>query len=131
MTVTIILPGILISGGSPVFTSVEVLFPSTNQSCSLPSLPDGRYDHTMDTMDSLLLCGGSYSPTTCLTFSSGKWINTTTLAEERADHSSWQSEQGLVLMGGYTSPNTSEIVRVGAEQGEPSFPMYYSTRLVS
>ena len=78
-------------------------------------------------MDSLLICGGYYNATPCLTFSSGKWITSHSLVEGRGDHTSWQTEQGVVLMGGADSPATSETVQMGGEQGEPSFPMQYST----
>merc|ERR1719186_1894257 len=71
--------GILISGGHHTTaegTSVEVYVPSTGQSCSLPSLPDDRWGHSMD-MDSItsspLICGGYDSASTassCLSFSS-------------------------------------------------------------
>merc|ERR1711892_1174467 len=120
---------ILLSGGYKnsigALTSVEVFSPSTGQSCSLPSLPVQRYGHTMD---NLLVCGGEYTRTTCLTFSSGKWMTSHSLVEERWAHTSWQTEQGVVvLMGGDGSPATSELVQMGGEQGEPSFPMQYRT----
>jgi len=132
---------ILLSGGvdsNDYLTSVEVFSPSTGKSCSLPSLPDWRTSHTMN---SLLVCGGYYwdTTTTCLTFSSGKWMTSHSLVEERDDHTSWQTEEGVVvLMGGNDkggdgsqtdSPTTSELVQMGGEQGEPSFPMQYKTVL--
>jgi len=120
---------ILLSGGETydAQNSVEVFSPTTGQSCSLPSLPDWRRGHTMD---SLLVCGGSsfYARNTCLTFSSGKWMTSHSLVEERYRHTSWQTEEGVVvLMGGEGSPATSELVQMGGEQGEPSFAMQYST----
>ena len=90
-------------------------------------------------MNSLLVCGGYYwdTTTTCLTFSSGKWMTSHSLVEERNGHTSWQTEEGVVvLMGGddkggdgsqTDSPTTSELVQMGGEQGEPSFPMQYRT----
>ena len=117
-------PGILLSGGSSTSTSVEVYVPSTGQSCSLPPLPDGRWLHTMD---SLYTCGGVSTPTSCLHFSYGQWTTSHSLLEERVDHSSWQTEQGLVLMGGWSSSTTSEIVPTDGEQGVAGFAMKYST----
>jgi hypothetical protein len=108
-------------------TNVEVYVPSTGQSCSLPSLPDQRYRHTMD---SLYICGGYYyssAATNCLHFSSGQWYTSHTLVESRYGQSSWQTDQGLVLMGGDGSPSTSEIVPTAGEQGGPSFGMQYPT----
>ena len=119
------MPGIILSGGYGASTSVEVFVPSTGLSCSLPALPDERYSHTMD---SLLICGGSVSSaSTCLSFTSGQWITSHTLVEERFHHTSWQTEQGLVLMGGQGFPDTSEIVATAGGQGGPSFAMQYST----
>jgi hypothetical protein len=126
--IIISMPGIILSGGYGASTSVEVFVPSTGQSCSLPALPDERYGHTMD---SLLICGGGWdsttAATTCLSFTSGQWITSHTLVEERNYHTSWQTEQGLVLMGGYSSPDTSEILATAGGQGGPSFAMQYST----
>ena len=50
------------------------------------------------------------------------------LAEGRDAHSSWQTDQGLVLMGGYDSPVTREILPMTGEQGGPGFAMQYDTR---
>ena len=118
--------GIILSGGNGAKTSVEVFVPSTGLSCSLPALPDQRYDHTMD---SLLICGGydDSSPSTCLTFTSGQWVTSHTLLERWCTHTSWQTEQGLVVMGGLYRPYTSEIVATPGVQGGPSFDMQYST----
>jgi hypothetical protein len=81
-------------------------------------------------MDSLLICGGydySTAATTCLSFTSGQWITSHTLVEKRYAHTSWQTEQGLVLLGGVYSPDTSEIVATAGGQGGPSFAMQYRT----
>jgi len=127
---------ILLSGGGSTIgaeKSVEVFSPSTGKSCSLPSLPDQRSAHTMN---SLLICGGDHSKitrTTCLTFSSGKWITSHSLVIGRYDHTSWQREEGVVVLmggddrGGYGSSTTSELVQMGGEQGELSFPMQHKT----
>ena len=45
---------------------------------------------------------------------SGTWSNYATTLEERYDHTSWVTpEEKLVLMGGYYSDTTSEIVNGG------------------
>ena len=125
--IIITMPGIIISGGGDgdKLTSVEVFVPSTGLSCSLPGLPDDRYRHTMD---GLLICGGSYyeTATTCMSFTSGQWNTSHTLVERRYIHTSWQTEQGLVLMGGVYSKNTSEIVATAGGQGGPSFDLQNS-----
>merc|ERR1711892_133839 len=54
-------------------------------------------------------------------------VEGTALEEGRADHTSWQREQDILLMGGYV-PYTSEIVHMGGEQGEASFAMEYDSK---
>ena len=130
MTIILIsMLGLLLAGGYGAETSVEVFSPSTGQSCMLPSLPDQRYDHTAN---NLLLCGGehAFTGTTCLTFSSGKWFTSHTLVEERSGHTSWQTEQGVVLMGGWYSPYTSDILDMAGDHWEASFAMRYQTEYV-
>ena len=115
-------PGLVISGGSGSYTSVEMFIPSTNHSCTLPSLPDRMTSHTMS---GLTICGGHHTSTECLQLSSGVWSVSHTLQEERYGHSSWQSDQqGVILMGGWSySDMSSEVVG----QGGVSFDMRYDT----
>ena len=96
------IPALIITGGANSggeLSSVEVYVPSINKSCTLPSLPERRYDHTQD---HLTACGGSFSfpVMSCTTFSGGKWT-TNKLMEERNAHTSWVSPIGLVLIGGW------------------------------
>ena len=123
--------GILISGGhgadADTILSVEVFSP-THQ-CVLPSLPDGRWGHTSD---GLTLCGAGWktNKATCTTFSSGKWVTSHALAEERRYHTSWNNmEEGkIILMGGQSSGNTTETLTFGEYDGVPGFPMKYDTQ---
>jgi len=117
--------GILVSGGyGDAITSVEVFSPLTGESCSLPSLPDHRYRHTMD---GLLICGGDLTTVSCLTFSSGEWTRSNTLVEPRTDHTSWQTEEGVVLIGGDYGYYTTELVHEAGVEGELSFDMQNAT----
>ena len=115
-------------GDSMPDASVEVYVPSTNQSCSLPSLPDVRVGHSMD---NLTVCGGEMTKTSCMMFSSGMWLTSYTLTEERSYHLSWQTTQGSHLIGGDYSPSTTELVPAAGQQGGPSFAMKYKTRFES
>ena len=117
--------GIIVSGGSnhEAGTSVEVFNPVTNNSCELPSLPKARSDHTMD---GLTICGGG-DYVTCLTFSSGQWVTSHALTENRDYHCSWSTGPGIVLLGGAESPNTTEIVLHREYEAVPGFSMQYIT----
>merc|ERR1719186_2533016 len=114
--------GIAVSGGygfGEAGTTAEVFVPATGLSCSLPTLPADRVEHTMD---SLYICGGGYTSTTynsCLHLHNGKWTISHTLVDGRVFHCSWETEHGLVLMGGNSggSPFTSEIVPTDGGQG--------------
>ena len=119
---------ILITGGSGTEHSAEVFLPSTSTSCQLPGLVLGRYRHTQDTF---LLCGSTYSDawTSCEEFSpaTGTWALTNhTLQKSRYGHVSWSVEEGTLLMGGFSSGTTSEIVKHDATT-ETSFEMKYDT----
>merc|ERR1712110_353519 len=121
--------GLIISGGQPwdsAGQSVEVYVPSTGQHCQLAELPDERVGHTMEKMT---LCGGGYysdTETSCLTLTDAGWeVTTTTLLEERSQHSSWDSPAGVILMGGYGSSGrtTEKILQDGTSTA--SFDLKY------
>ena len=81
-------------------------------------------------MDSLEICGGGYftnTTTTCITFTSGQWVTSHALAEERWHHTSWSTEAGIILMGGDLSGMTTEIISQGEYDGVPWFDMQYNT----
>ena len=49
------------------------------------------------------------------------------LAEERYYHTSWEREEGLLLLGGRESPTTTELLTEGSEEGVPAFSLQYRT----
>ena len=76
-------------------------------------------------MSGLTICGGANTRTTCLQLSSGQWSVSHNLTQQRYHHSSWESDQGVVLMGGYLdSALSSEVVG----QGGVAFDMKYDIR---
>ena len=105
---------------------MEVFNPTTKTGCLLPSLPDERVDHTMDSLE---ICGGFYSsPTnTCITFTSGQWVTSHALTEQRWEHISWSTDAGTILMGGEDSGRTTELISQGEYDGIPWFDMQYRT----
>jgi len=120
--------GIIVSGGTKAAASVEIFIPSTGETCSLPRmLQGGRYSHTMDVVgDGVLVCGGGdydYSYKTCHTLEDGRWVISHDLTEWRALHNSWVSGTDLLLIGGWYSPYSSEVVTIGEDQGESSFSL--------
>ena len=105
-----------------------MFLPSISTSCELPGLVVRRYDHTLD---GLLACGGldSEAGYSCEEFSpaTGTWARTShTLQEEKWSHVSWSVEEGTLLMGGFSSGTTSEIVKHDGTT-ETSFDMKYNT----
>merc|ERR1739838_720789 len=117
--------GIIISGGGSASNTVEVFIPGSGLGCTLPDLPNDRFGHSMD---GLVLCGGGYSNigTNCLSFTSGQWNTSHTLLHSRYCHSSWMSEEGLVLIGGRGSPTTTELLQ--DSNSVPYFDLKYRTR---
>ena len=104
---------------------MEVLNPTTGQSCHLPSLPDKRWLHSSAGLE---ICGGYYTRTSCITLSSsGEWVTSHTLLEKRFQHVSWVTEEGTIIMGGRVPySKTTEIVRKG-EDSVPGFKLKYHT----
>ena len=105
-------------------TSVEVLSPSgVPLPCSVPPLPDERYEHTQD---GLVACGGNNAATftTCVTLTGGGWPESHQLRQRREDHSSWRSPAGLLLMGG----TSTEIPSATDSSTTSSFTLAYKTR---
>ena len=101
--------------------------PHDSQGCLLPSLPDSRWGHTMDSLE---ICGGGYftnTTTTCITFTSGQWVTSHALAEMRGGHTSWSKDAGMILLGGGYSGNTAEIISQGEYNGMPGFNMQHDT----
>ena len=135
---------VLITGGdnSDATHTSEIYDPASESSCSLPQLPDKRFAHTqvisahsnwnvnlylyIDNQDGSLTCGGSQSADSCLMWSSGSWTKSHSLSLARRSHISFPTSQGTFLLGGYTNPLTSDLVK---EDGtvEPGFGLKYRT----
>ena len=61
-----------------------------------------------------LVCGGpegTPQSKTCLSLTAGGWVKTHDLQQERVKHISWTTGEGTVLIGGYKSQFTTEIVK--------------------
>ena len=118
----------MISGGygNRPKVEVEVISPGVNVSCSVPDLPQPRYDHTMNNN---IVCGGGGGTTSCDQLTSAGWTRSHTLIHKRWYHSSWEVEDGIILMGGVLSGTTSEIAKWDGTT-EELFSMKYDTRYI-
>ena len=120
--------GVLITGGGDSRSKVEVYNPLSQNTCSLPDLPDLRHEHTLC---GRLLCGGFQSGRSCLRWDDHHHIFTTadvTLQHDRKGHLCWaEDSQGVRLMGGNDSSNTTEYVSSGGSVTTPGFHLEYST----
>ena len=118
---------IIITGGytdEGTDDSVELLFPNGTFLCSLPSLPDPRYYHTQS---GLVACGGVGGYKDRIIFSGGQWNTSHSLLYSRFEHTSWSSTQhGKILIGGYDSRTTTEMLTETGESQE-SFTLKYQT----
>merc|ERR1712012_671273 len=103
--------GLLITGGDNegAGRSAELWSWDNTQSCQLPSLPSNRDGHTQN---GNMICGGweGAASKTCLTLSDGEWSSGAELRDWRDGHTSWSSDQGLVLVGGWDSEWSTEMV---------------------
>ena len=115
---------VLIVGGHNIeqpVTHSEVFFPRTGKGCIVPEyeFPGGAYgnDATMNTFgDKTLLCGGWDHSSECYEFTPSNatvWTKYADLNHKRNKQTTWESSQGLVLMGGKYSPKTAELVGGG------------------
>ena len=136
---------VLITGDhkySNASNTAELYLPSSGLSCSLPSLPDYRYSHSVESTG--LLCSGENKDyddhdgneksflDTCLQWrpDTGKWEEALTLSVGRYWHVSWTPSSGIgtYLMGGDDSASwrTTTLIKPDGTQ-EPGFPLKYRT----
>ena len=113
----------IISGGY-LEQSVELYDLYNLSSCLLPELSHQTTKHSQvkwnyydeqliaDIQNGMLTCGGErLNKGYCRTFVNGSWsTEKIELQEDRWEHSSWEFEQGILLIGGVASPVTTEIV---------------------
>ena len=114
--------GVLISGGfnGEGLKSAEIYFPSSNTRCSLPELPVERSWHTQDGQLACGGVGGSKTMTSCDKWSpdSGSWTQSHTLRQRKYYHVSWNTEDGVHLIGGSSSIKTTELVKEDDSVGD-------------
>ena len=59
-----------------------------------------------------LICGGNDgdADVTCVTWTNGSWSVSHHLIYGRYDHTSWETDEGVLLIGGQGSSTTTEMV---------------------
>ena len=119
-TCRLTIAGVLVVGGYGSANAVEVFLPGTKVSCPMKSLPTGRWQHTLSTVDNQpVACGGggSAEQKTCDIFKSGSgqgsWEHYAHLASARSSPTALSSGGDLLLLGGYYSQTTTELVGKG------------------
>ena len=103
----------LITGGRIVVNkryirSVEAYNPHVKKICKLPDLPESRMGHSIC---GGLICGGESERSNCLKLGPSGFVKTkVTLKHPRRHHLCWNLPEGVLLLGGKSSPSTTELV---------------------
>ena len=120
---------IIVTGGNPNTTSVEILKTDGTPWCTLIDFPGDRFGHTQS---GLTACGGSIDSgcgKSCVTFDNGTWKHSHNLTHNRNYHSTWTSSQhGIYLIGGWAGLKTERLTKDGGSQ--PGFSLVKSAMYV-
>ena len=123
------LDGILVTGTSPVHHGRTSEFITSNGSiCTLiPQLPRAKNLHTQS---GLTACGGNgYVWKSCYTLINGVWETShSNLLQERRAGLSWNSPEGIILLGGTSSKRTSELLSSTSDASTEKFRLTYDTQ---
>ena len=119
--------GMLITGGwsssKGNLKSVEVYNPYINKICKLPDLPYAVAKHSLC---GGLACGGSGNPcrSQCMKFGPSGFVKATvSLKQYRRNHLCWKWPRGVLLLGGESSPKTTELVSYDGSTSESKFDL--------
>ena len=117
----------MVGGYSGSFLDVVELFNlSTLTSCAITGkLDQPRFDHTGD---GNLVCGGrdtdDVSISSCYNVATGDTIN---LLDGRAGHTSWSTDAGIYLLGGWESSSRRTTELVTGDTTQAGFGLQYDT----
>ena len=122
-----ILDGIILTGGftneRPNGYSVEVVR-GDGTTCTLPKMSVRRTHHTQA---GPTVCGGLQKQPNCMTFKNGKWITSHNLKEKRDGSVSWNSPNGIMLLGG-TANQKTELLSSTSTTTTEQFTLPYVTK---
>jgi len=110
---------LLVLGGTGALTSGEVWSPLEGQTvCLLPPLTRELWSHSVDWVEDNVLACSDFSCDRFTPGGSGGWEVGDHLLSRRWQHTTAITSRGLLLLGGYHSKNTTEILG-----GGPSFSL--------
>ena len=87
---------------------------SSSSSCSYLNQDRAPWTRIYHKQVGLTVCGDNWNgdnPKNCETFVDGQWRVSHNLPERRVLHSIWHSPEGILLMGGYYSGLTTELLK--------------------
>ena len=121
---------VMVTGGQGVTdsvkTSVELLSSNGTRLCSLPNLPEKKWQHSQT---GVLACGGGSRGSgsaykSCFKFTDSRWKKSHTMGTSRYGHTGWASPQGVLLIGGTdTQSQTSAELLTDNGGATPSFTL--------
>ena len=114
------------SEGFEDLNSTELLNMDGTWNCPMPTMPEPRLGHTQT---GPVVCGGYDGSKSCISFIRGSvnWKKTHTLARRgRVQHSAWASPRGIMLLGGWGSKTSTEILMESGDTN-PGFNLDYRT----
>ena len=106
---------------------VELFNPNTGTSCVIT----GKLDQPREyhTGDGNLVCGGKDNDgvrlSSCYNVATGATIN---LLNERSSHTSWSTDAGVYLLGGWTDSNLRTTELVTGDTTQAGFGLKYDTK---
>ena len=123
---TVLLVGVIITGGNSQRKAVEVYNPVSQNTCSLDPLPSNRYFHTLC---SGLLCGHDKiaDSKTCLKWDAktNRFSNASLTLNFKRRHSlCWAvDDDEILLLGGWDSPKQTEYILTDGSGTRNSFTL--------
>ena len=113
-------------GGGGALNSVEAYNPHTKKICKLTNLTYTVHGHTLC---GGLLCGGYGGEKSCLKLGPSGFVKATvSLQQSRTFHLCWNVPEGVLLLGGKSSPSSTELVLRDGSASVSQFELTHHAR---